>query len=118
MNRCTWSSPELVGPSGTLEATFSVNGAVTLAPAAGEVIFSVGVLPPPDEPDEPEEPPDPAVAEPHAATASSAAAPIVNVSVRCDRMDYSSKTKMYRTPLVGDTSGRIVWFSELTSGLL
>ena len=85
-----------MGPSGTLEASFSVNGAVTLAPAAGEVIFSVGVLPPPDEP---EEPPEPAVAEPHAATASSAAAPLVNVSVRWDRLDYSAKTKMYRTPV-------------------
>jgi len=78
-----------------------MNGAVTLAPAAGEVIVSAGVPPPAFEP-EPDEPLVPDVPDvpdevagvllPHAAAASSAAAaPVVTMNVRCSRMDVLLK---------------------------
>src|SRR5215475_7778379 len=84
MKTCRWSSPVLVGPSVSSELTLSMNGAVTLAPVAGETIDSVGPLllaPEPEEPLEAE-----GVLVPHAATASSAAAPAANKNVRWDRI--------------------------------
>src|SRR5215467_15481529 len=94
-----------------------MNGAVTLAPAAGETIDSVGALLPallpalePEEP-EPEDPLE-AVGElvPHAATASSAAAPVANTNERVDRICVLLQGIYWA--LVVYTSGRPVWFSE------
>src|SRR5215831_17815802 len=79
MKTCRWSLPVLVGPSAWAELTFSMNGAVTPAPAAGA-----------DEAAEPLDPEEPLEAEgllvPHAATVSSAAAPVANTNVRWDRI--------------------------------
>src|SRR5215470_7772429 len=93
MKTCRWSSPVLGAPSVSSELTLSMNGAVTLAPVAGETIVSVGPLLPAFEPAEAVEPPDPeepleveGVLVPHAARASSAAAPAANTNVRWDRI--------------------------------
>src|SRR5215831_17047703 len=120
MKRCTWSVPVLGAPSVSSELTFSMNGAVTLAPAAGETIVSVGALLPAVEPEEPlVEPEDPLEAEgelvPQAATASSAAAPVANTNVRLDRI-YVLLQGIYWA-LAVYTSGRLVWFSEPAPGL-
>src|SRR5215831_16920301 len=119
MKTCTWSSPVLGVPSAWLELTFSMNGAVTLAPVAGETIDSVGVLLPALEPEEPEEPPDPeelleaaGVLVPHAAMVSSAAAPVANTNVRWDRICVLLQGVYWA--LVVDTSGRPAWFSAPT----
>src|SRR6266516_5986105 len=119
MKRCRWSSPVLVGPSFSSELTFSMNGAVTLAPVAGETIDSVGALLHAPEPEEAEEPPDPeepleaeGVLVPHAATASSAAAPVAKTNVRLDRICVLLQRDL--PALVVDTSGRPAWFSALT----
>src|SRR6266487_4915502 len=123
MKRCRWSSPVLVGPSFSSELTFSMNGAVTLAPVAGETIDSVGALLPAPEPEEAEEPPDPeepleaeGVLVPHAATASSAAAPVAKTNVRLDRICVLLQRDL--PALVVDTSGRPAWFSALTPRLV
>ncbi len=58
-----------------------VNGVVTVAPRAGEVIVSVGLLLPPEDGPEP--------FEPHAEAASSAAAPIVIANVWTVRIGCS-----------------------------
>src|SRR5215831_6576849 len=93
MKTCRWSLPVLVGPSAWAELTLSMNGAVTLAPAAGETIDSVDAPPPAAGADEAAEPLDPeepleveGVLVPHAATVSSAAAPVANTTVRWDRI--------------------------------
>src|SRR5215831_9977486 len=117
MKTCRWSAPVLVAPSVSSELTFSMNGAVTLAPVAGETIDSVGVLLPALEPEEPEEPPDPeepleaeGVLVPHAAMVSSAAAPVANTNVRWDRICVLLQ-RIYWA-LVVDTSGCLVWFKR------
>src|SRR5215468_10504228 len=112
MKTCRWSSPLLVGPSAWSELTFSMNGALTLAPVAGETIDSVGALLPalllPAL--EPEEPPDPEeLLVPHAAMVSSAAAPVANTNVRWDRICVLLQGVYWA--LVVDTSGRPAWFS-------
>src|SRR5215475_11044579 len=114
MKTCRWSSPVLVGPSCSSELTLSMNGAVTLAPVAGETIDSVGPLLPAPEPEEAEDPPDPeepleaeGVLVPHAATASSAAAPAANKNVRWDRI---CAPPWDLPALAVDTSGRPIWF--------
>src|SRR5262245_1812405 len=93
MNTCRWSSPVLVRPSFSSELTLSMNGAVTLAPVAGETIVSVGPLLPAFEPEEAVEAPDPAQPPeavggqvPHPARASGGAAPAANTNVRWDRI--------------------------------
>src|SRR5215510_5605604 len=123
MKTCRWSSPLLVGPSVSSELTFSMKGAVTLAPVAGETIDSAGVLLPalepdePEEPEEPEEPPDPeepleaeGVLVPHAAMVSSAAARVANTNVRWDRICVLLQ-RIYWA-LVVDTSRCLVRFKR------
>src|SRR6266516_2410609 len=113
MKTCRWSSPVLVGPSVSSELTFSMNGAATLAPVAGETIDSVGPLLPALEAEEAEEPPEAeGVLVPHAATASSAPAPVAKMNVRWDRICVLLQGIYWA--LVVDTSGRPAWFSALT----
>src|SRR6187397_3549619 len=40
-HRCTWWSPVVGWPSGTLESNVTLNGSDTVAPSAGEAIFRV-----------------------------------------------------------------------------
>src|SRR5215470_2165509 len=117
MKTCRWSLPVLVGPSAWVELTFSMNGAVTLAPAAGETIDSVDAPPPAagaDEAAEPLDPEEPLEAEgllvPHAATVSSAAAPVANTNVRWDRICVLLQ-RIYWA-LVVDTSRCLVRFKR------
>src|SRR5215467_3654800 len=119
MKTCRWSSPLLVGPSAWSELTFSMNGALTLAPVAGETIDSVGVLLPalllpalePEEPPDPEEPLEAeGVLVPHAAMVSSAAAPVANTNVRWDRICVLLQGVYWA--LVVDTSRCLVRFKR------
>src|SRR5215510_13155239 len=44
-HRCTWLSPVVGWPSGTLESNVTLNGSDTVAPSLGEAIFRLMSLP-------------------------------------------------------------------------